>query len=162
MAKLEPAFEKTLGSEGEYVDHPADRGGPTKFGISSRAFPHLDIKRLTVEDAREIYRKRYWNVMKLSMLKEQSIADEIFDTGVNMGPKTAVEVAQHALNYLGHNLRVDGAMGPITMNALNDYRYVESLLKVLNGVQFAQYLSIIRSNPSQKVFARGWLKRVTL
>ncbi len=162
MADLLPAFMATLNVEGGYVDSPTDRGGKTKYGISSRQYPYLDIENLTIDEALGIYRRDYWDLLGLGKLHSQAIAEEIFDTAVNMGPQTAVEIAQRSLNYLGHGLAIDGLLGPITTEALNDYAYERALLKALNGVQFMIYLNIVEMDPEQGANARGWLKRIKL
>lgn len=161
MANLLPAFIKTLHQEGGYVNHPADRGGATKFGISTRSYPELDIKNLTVEEAIAIYRKDYWEPIWLDKIDEQAVAEEIFDTAVNMGTKRAIKIAQTALNYLGCHLKVDGIMGHNTLGFINGYSDTQALLKALNGVQFMNYLHLVEHHKDQAVFARGWLKRIT-
>jgi len=162
MSDFLTAFVKTLEDEGGYVDRPTDRGGTTKYGISSRQYPALDVKNITIEDALAIYRRDYWDLLGLDQLRSQAVAEEIFDTAVNSGPGTAVEVAQRSLNYLGHRLSIDGLLGPITLEALNEYPYERALLKVLNGVQFMVYLNIVEMDPTQGANARGWLKRISL
>ncbi len=156
------AFEKVIGLEGDYVDHPLDKGGPTNWGISYKSYPYMNIKDLSVDQAKGIYKRDYWDKLSLDVVHSDDVAGEIFDTGVNMGIKTAGEITQTALNYLGSKLKVDGIIGKVTLKTLNKYPYPRDLLKALNGVQFAQYLDIVKGDPTQKVFARGWLKRVVL
>jgi len=59
-----------LKREGGYVDDPTDRGGETKYGISKRSYPQLDIKNLTLEQALEIYRKDYWKPSRVEKLPD--------------------------------------------------------------------------------------------
>ncbi len=159
---FDEAFKKTIGIEDGFVDHPLDKGGPTKWGISQRSYPYLKIKDLSEDQVKGIYKRDYWDKLGLDAIHDYSIAGEIFDTGVNMGIKTAGEIIQTALNYLGSNLKVDGIIGKLTLKEINKYPYPRDLLKALNGVQFVQYLDIVKNDPTQKVFARGWLKRVVL
>ncbi len=156
------AFEAVIGVEDGYVDHPLDKGGPTKWGISYKSYPYMNIKDLSVDQAKGIYKRDYWDKLGLDTVRDYNIATEIFDTGVNMGIMASGKITQTALNYLGSNLKVDGLIGPKTLKELNRYPYPRDLVKALNGVQFAEYLDIVKGDFTQKVFARGWLKRVIL
>lgn len=163
---MSPAFEKAIKRlfelEGGYSNHPSDRGGETKYGISRRAYPDLDIAGLTLEEAKQIYFRDYWLRLRLDAVLVSDVAGEIFEQGVHFGVKGATENAQRAMNYLGAKLEVDGLMGPKTLRAINGYLDTEILLKVLNGVQFARYLDEAEKHPEQKIFARGWLRRIEL
>lgn len=165
MRVYDEAFEELIGIEGGYVNDPTDRGGETKYGISKKAFPHIDIRALTLSDAKHIYKKHYWDKLNLDNLDDAPIQKELFDTAVNMGVGIASKMLQEALNLMNRNglnfsdLTVDGAIGPRTMEA---YRRVDKkiLLKVLNGLQFMRYVKIVRRNPSQERFFNGWMLRV--
>lgn len=78
------AISFVLSWEGGYVDNPNDAGGETKWGISKRSYPDLDIKELTKEQAIEIYKKDYWNVMNCDYLS-YPLDVVVMDTAVNMG-----------------------------------------------------------------------------
>jgi len=159
------AFKEIIGVEGGYVNNPNDKGGETKYGISKRAYPNLDIKNLTLKKAEEIYYNDYWLALKLDYVKDLKVSLELFDTGVNMGVKTASKMFQEALNLLNRNERnfpdliVDGNIGVKTISA---YDKVDKaiLLKVLNGLQFSRYVDIVTRNPKQEEFFNGWMKRV--
>lgn len=153
------AFERTIGHEGGYVNDPQDQGGETKYGISKRSYPYLEIEKITVEQARQIYWDDFWTPLCLDKIWCGEVACEVFDTAVNTGKFKAVEILQRALNYLGSSLKIDGLIGKDTINAANNADE-RALLKVLNGVQFAHYLKIVELDPSQKKFAKGWLKRI--
>jgi lysozyme family protein len=156
------AFDRTIGFEGKFSDLPADRGGITKFGLSQKANPDLDIRNLTLEQAKDIYRKRYWDPLKPERIKSEIVQLEVFDTAVNCGLHTAQLIVQRALNFLGETLEEDGDMGSITVGALN--RWIEkdpqALFKCLNGFQFIHYVEIVKSHADQKLFSRGWMKRI--
>lgn len=156
------AFAATLDYEGSYVDDPADPGGETKWGISKRSYPDLCIASLTVEDAKQIYRRDYWNRLGLGKLNSECIAGEIFDTAVNAGRGTAAKIAQRALNYLGENLLEDGVCGSLTIAALNKWisKDERALFVCLNGFQFIHYHTITQRKNCLKRFARGWTKRI--
>lgn len=90
------AFEETIGLEGGYVNDPDDAGGETNFGISKRSYPDEVIAEMTIERAKEIYRRDFWDRLLLNDLHPH-VAGEIFDTAVNTGPRTATKIAQRAL-----------------------------------------------------------------
>jgi len=158
---FEKALQVVIDIEGGYNDDPDDKGGETNFGISKRQYPYINIKDLTEDKARAIYKRDYWNKLHLDKVKNYEVALELFDTGINTGVTKAVFILQEALNYLGHTLKIDGIIGPITLSAVNKYKYPKDLVKTLDGVQFMHYLNIVKKNPSQKKFARGWLKRIS-
>ncbi|NOZ68014.1 MAG: secretion activating protein [Deferribacteres bacterium] len=161
MARFEEAVTKTLQFEGGYSNNPLDRGGETRFGISKRWHPDVDIKNLTIERAKEIYRREYWDKLNLDLVENQRIAEEIFDTAVNTSPRKAGRFLQEALNLLEDSgLVEDGIIGEKTLAAVNNYPYPDALLKALNGFQFMHYLQTIEKDESQRIFIRGWLKRV--
>ena len=162
MADFDKAVERTFDFEGGYVNHRQDKGGATKYGISARSYPDEDIENLTLERAKFLYRRDYWDPLKLDQIVDQVIADEFFDTAVNMGLRTAAQIAQEALGYLGVKVDVDGNMGPQTIAAVNSYRHKDVLLKTMNGLQFMRYINIVKVNPEQKVFFRGWLSRIEI
>ena len=160
---FDSAFEKTVGLEGGYCNDPRDPGGETKYGISHRAYPDLDIKNLTLEDAKLLYYRDYWIPMKLGNLVDPTIAEEIFDTGVNMGTGAAVQICQRAINFLSaETIEVDGVMGPITIDKLNQWSRLDAqaLFRALNGYQFMRYVDIVKAR-GDHVFARGWMKRIS-
>lgn len=160
-AKFDNAFELLMEIEGGFVDHPDDPGRATKWGISSRSHPGVDIENLTVEGAKAIYKEEYWP-WYMDSVTDWGVLAEMFEQLVNMRPKTAVKVWQRALNYLGAEIEVDGEFGPITLRNINGYsrRMRNPLLKALNGVQFMHFLKLVESGTRFDNFARGWLRRV--
>ena len=90
-ANFNRAFTFVVGEEGGYVNNPADPGGETKFGISKRAYPDLDIANLTLEQAKAIYHKDYWDTLALDM-RPYGAALCLFDCGVNQGVARALEL----------------------------------------------------------------------
>ncbi len=160
---FEEAFNEVIMAEGGYVDHPLDKGGKTKYGISQRWYPHEDIKNLTMARAKEIYRRDYWDKLLLDRIISDQIASEVFDTAINMGPRSATWCVQNAINFLKPGtLRVDKQMGLRTISAVNAWIGVneETLFKCLNGFQFIRYVHIIEERPDQAVFSAGWMKRI--
>jgi lysozyme family protein len=167
------AFEKTLGFEGGYVNNPNDPGGETKYGISKRSYPSLDIAALTLNDAMGIYYRDYWTPLKLDQVSAPPLAEEIFDTAVLHGPKLAAGIAQGALILLGVKVDLDGKIGPKTLTALNAFADIPVLLKTMNCLQFTallvgsdnveELIGMIRLRLAQlTTFLRGWMKRIEI
>lgn len=164
MSDFEAAFREVIGLENGYVFDPVDLGGETKWGISKRAYPGLNIKALTLEDAKQIYWKDFWNRLLLAQITDDDIATEIFEQAVNFGQTRAVLHAQQAIGMIDDPIITDSQMGPQTIGAINrlGQRRKEPFLKVLNGLQFERYRQIVESNPTQKRFFVGWLRRVNV
>ena len=112
-SNFDMAFDVLMKVEGGLVDDPRDLGGLTKFGISKKAYPNLDIESLTLEQAKEIYKKDYWNKCKCDDLPP-SFDIAVFDTAVNMGPGKAIMLLQKAVRE-----KVDGVLGEKTLAAAN-------------------------------------------
>lgn len=85
------AVEFILREEGGYVNNPSDPGGETKYGISKRSYPNEDIANLTVDKAKSIYRRDYWNPLGLDAEK-YGPALVLMDCAVNQGTKRAVQL----------------------------------------------------------------------
>lgn len=163
MADISKALVKLFGIEGGYVNDPGDPGGETKYGICKRSYPHVNIAALTIEQASEIYRKDFWGILRLDRIQNQTIAEELLDTAVNCGVGTSARIAQEAVNltnYPDPDIPVDGKIGSATLAAINGHRSLPAYYKALNGLQFVRYMEIVKRNPKQEKYFRGWLKRV--
>jgi lysozyme family protein len=168
MARFDPCLAPTLAFEGGYSDDPADAGGATNYGITlatlrahrkDSSLTAEDVQALTVAEAGEIYKARYWNPL-YDQLLDQAIAWKTFDMGVNMGPSQGVKILQLALNDLGYTVGCDGVFGAETLaaaNAANPARLYASLCTE----QLDFYNRLIMRKPSQEVFRRGWTRRAT-
>src|SRR5690606_31248043 len=145
------AVEVVLQHEGGYVNDPRDPGGETKFGISKRQYPDLDIASLTREQAIEIYRRDWWQRYGYDRLQDDAVATKLLDMAVNMGPATAHRLLQEALVSLGHPVAVDGILGPQTLAAANraDPR---RLLQVLRWRAAERYFHIAAQRPQSRAF----------
>lgn len=172
---IEQQIEALIDREGGYVDHPADRGGPTKFGITeqvARAFGYNGrMQDLTRDAARLIYKARYWKQPRFDEvhLVYPRLAEEMFDTGVNMGPAIPSRFLQRALNLLNRSqadypdIGVDGQLGALTLHSLNRYRAKRGtageavLVKALDALQGARYMDLAEARESQEAFLYGWL-----
>ena len=102
-------IDEMIEREGGYVNHPADKGGPTCFGITeavARAHGYAGaMAELPQEEAAAIYRRLYWLRPRFDQVEARAprVASELFDTGVNMGPAVAVTFLQRALTALNRN-----------------------------------------------------------
>jgi len=182
MADFAPAFQKTLRHEGGYVHDPNDRGGETFCGISRKHHPNwegwpfidahffgqgeaADLRRfpMLMGQVEKFYRLNFWNRLRLDEVARQDIADELFDSAVNVGSGRAARWAQHACNLIGRlPLVEDGIMGPRTVEALNRTaaEFADALLTALRGQQFSHYHQLVLTDATQLRFFRGWLRRV--
>jgi len=186
MAEFQPAFDGTTRIEGGHVDDSQDSGGETYMGISrkwnpnwvgwaiidaQKNLPNFPASLATIvglyDKVKAFYRSDYWEVLKGDQIPSQAVAEELFDTAVNVSKKTAVEFLQDALNALNRNgatyddIAVDGGMGPVTIKALSSYLEDDQddlLLAVMNGLQLSYYIDAMRRNPVKEKYARGWIR----
>lgn len=153
--KFKAAISVILKHEGGYVNHPDDPGGETNFGICKRSYPHLDIANLTEHSASVIYSRDFWQPMKMEKIENEQLALQIFDMGVNAGPKNAVKLIQQLVK-----VPVDGSIGPITLRAINTHPNQQLLLNLYIDARMQYYNLLVKKNPRLQVFKRGWINRV--
>ena len=103
---FDTAFTRLLGHEGRYVNNPADPGGETNWGISKRSYPTLDIKSLTRDEAKTIYRRDFWEPLGRA---HPALKFQVFDFAVNSGIQTAIRKLQQAIGAAD-----DGHWGPVS------------------------------------------------
>jgi lysozyme family protein len=146
---FDQVFEKLINHEGGYVNDPRDPGGETNFGISKRAYPDVDIKALTLEQAKAIYRRDYWDRAQCDQMPP-AVAFQVFDTAVNSGIGQSIRFLQRAVSVAD-----DGVVGPMTLRALHllDPTVVAARF---NGHRL-EFMSKLSAWPS---FGRGWARRV--
>lgn len=142
------AIPLILESEGGYVNDPNDKGGETKYGISKRAYPNEDIKNLTLEKAKMIYRRDYWDIMRCGEMP-YDIALMVFDMGVNMGTDYAIKNLQNALK-----VAVDGKVGKITLGAVNKAN-TGDLLRIMAISRLIAYSKM----QNYSIYANSWINR---
>lgn len=147
---FDDAFTRLIGNEGGYVNNPADPGGETNWGISRRSYPGEDIANMTVDRAKEIYKRDYWGPSGCDIVPE-ALKFDMFDTAVNAGQHTAIKFLQQA-----SGADADGILGSQTMMAVQGIEPFR-LLTRFNGWR----LDHLNDNPDLWAkFGRGWAQRM--
>lgn len=149
MTTFDQAFERLIGHEGGYVNHPSDPGGETNFGISKRSYPGEDIRGMTLARAKEIYRRDFWGPAGCDAVPD-GVRFDLFDMAVNSGVRQAVKTLQRAVRETE-----DGAIGPRTLQAVQSMP-AERLRARFNGVRLA-FMAGLSNWPA---FGRGWAMRI--
>lgn len=176
MAAFQQAFQITLGNEGTYSNNPADSGGMTYCGISRNNFPNCSCWSIIdsspasswkqnqelAQIVKDLYKKEFWDHFLGDEIASQEIANELFDTSVNMGMKVEGQFLQRALNSInivGTDLTVDGVIGQGTIHYANLLNATQTkvVVRILNSLQCAKYLSITENNKTQRRFMVGWV-----
>lgn len=145
---FDKAFTRLIDHEAGYINDPADPGGETKYGISKRSYPHLDIKNLTLGEARSIYYKDYW--MAIGVDAPDSIRFQVFDFGVNSGIGTAIRRLQTALNVAD-----DGDFGERSRNALMHMSESDVLMRYI--AERLDFMTRLKNWPDH---GKGWSRRI--
>ena len=145
---FDECVRKLLIHEGVDSDHPQDKGGRTKFGISKSAYPNIDIPNLTKDQAIAIYRRDYWDKMKCDQLPS-GVAHTVFDMAVNMGPARAGKILQESCGA-----KADGIIGSTTIAKANAADHA-SIVQDLASKREVYY----RSCDKFPIFGKGWLNR---
>lgn len=128
---------------------PDDTGGLTKYGIAKASHPGVDIENLTLTQAKSIYRAEYWDVCRCGEMPS-GVADMVFDTAVNMGPKAAIELLQASVG-----VHVDGIIGPLTLAETYRRRQIATLWEYA-----AQRMFRYGNTRGFNVFGNGWSHRL--
>lgn len=161
MSSFDDAFAALVGNEGGFTADPKDRGnwtsgqpgvGPlngTKYGISAMSYPTLDIKNLTLDAAKQIYKRDFWNPFGGDLLAP-ALAFQVFDGAVNSGVNQSIKWLQQAVGA-----QPDGVMGPATKAAL-DSRPAASVIASYNGYR----LKFMASAAAWSTYSKGWANRI--
>ena len=148
-------IEEVLKHEGGYVNDPDDAGGETNYGIAKKFNPDFDIKNLTKDGAKEIYYNKYWIPCKADKVPDK-LKHIYFDMVVNFGKRGAVKVLQQAAVAKGHNIEVDGGIGPNTLNAIKNVE-----VDRVRAYRVLKFAKIVLNKESQEKFWLGWFRRAT-
>lgn len=146
---FDQCFEKLIGYEGGYTLDPKDPGGETSWGISKRAYPAVDIKNLTRDGAKDIYKRDYWGRAQCDKLPP-TLAFLLFDAAVNSGIGQAIRFLQRAVGVAD-----DGVLGALTLAAVQRLD-TESLCARFLG----QRLDFMTRLSTWDYFGKGWARRI--
>lgn len=167
---IDQLIDGVIAREGGYVNDPRDAGGETNYGITvavARANGFTGpMKSLTKFKAAEIYKGQYFIKPRFNEVASRypRVADELFDTGINMGPAVAATFLQRALNVQeGIEVVADGALGPATLAALDKFKAKRGtageawLLKALDALQGERYIGLAEKRQANEAFVYGWI-----
>ena len=170
MADFEKFADRLLvGLEGgaRFVNNPDDKGGPTKYGVILSTWEQYgydkdhdgdvdveDLKLITLADAKRIAKQIFWDYFKADEIKNQSVAELVADWGYNTGRTTVARRVQRVLK-----LPVDGVIGEASLKAINSANQ-ESLFNAIKKDRKAFIEALVRLDPSQQVFYKGWMNRI--
>jgi lysozyme family protein len=150
---FDQAFDRLIGHEGGYSNHPSDPGGETMWGVTKRVAQANGydgaMMNLSRDKAKDIYRKQYWDAVQADKLPEL-LRFQVFDAAVNSGGKQAIKWLQRVAN-----VGDDGVLGPMTLNAAAKLNPHEAVAEY-NGIR----LDFMTSLPTWSAFGRGWARRI--
>jgi lysozyme family protein len=161
MASFSKAFAYLMQNEGGYVDNPNDTGGKTKFGITEGIYSFYldrrasedDMMSITKDIAQAVYKKFFWDPLKLDEVVSDGVATAIFDQVVNRGQSSVSRDVQRLIG-----VKTDGIVGHLTIMAINEQDPKEFIINFSRVTAFA-YKSIAANNPSKQEFLTGWINR---
>ena len=166
---VDTLIDAVLKREGGYVDHPADRGGPTKYGITQatlsawlgRPATAEDVAAMSEDTARLIYKQNYFLKPGYDAIPNAALQELMFDFGVNSGTGTATKALQTSLQQMKlYPGAPDGIIGPQTRQALRGCTNFPELYFRVKCERYELYLRFIGRDPAQAVFATGWANRM--
>ena len=149
---FDQVFDKLISHEGGYVNDPHDPGGETKFGISKRSYPALDIASLTLVDAKAIYKRDFWDRAQCDKM-HPDLAFDLFDGAVNSGIGQAIRWLQRAVGVAD-----DGVVGPLTLASINRENDTSAVQARFNGHR----LAFMTNLSTWQAFGKGWARRIAV
>lgn len=161
MANFNLYSPKLKQFEGGFVNHPNDGGGATNMGVTLYTYKRFfgenktvdDLKKMTLQEWHIIMKQGYWDKCMADKIYNQSVAEMLVDWYINSG-NVAIKILQKLIQ-----VRQDGIFGVMTLNALN-VQYPQKIFEDLKEERRQFYYRLVEKNPSQKVFLKGWLRRV--
>lgn len=148
----------------DIVNDPNDLGRLSKYGISQRAYPDLDIKNLTFDQAMEVLEKDYWNKYNIGAISNQGVANIVMLITINMSPSSAATIVQKAVNryFRSDRLVIDGVMGSKTIEAINSCSDPIVFRDCLRLQECQYYYDLVHKLPGQITNLHGWIGRALL
>lgn len=180
MITKEAIINKTLETEGYYVNDPKDSGGETYCGIARNSNPnwqgwkivdkHKPLKwNQKIQDSElerlviEIYDSKYYQPIKADKIDSDMIRVHLYDMGVNAGTGAAVKLLQKAINKVyGVTIATDGAIGNITLTYTNNKAKLNELVNEFINQRRIYYQDLANRKPTNQKFLKGWLNRVDI
>jgi lysozyme family protein len=167
MASFEVYGNKVLKLEGGYVNHPNDKGGPTKYGVILSTWKQYgydkdgdgdidvdDLKVITEKDAKGVAKKIFWDYFQADKIHNQSLAEIIVDWGY---ASCRVNAAKKVQVILG--VKADGIPGKETLKAINQQN-ASHLFEKIKEARKEHIERIVQVDPTQQVFYKGWMNRI--
>ncbi len=153
MSDFNKAFDRVIGHEGGYVNHPRDPGGETNWGVTKRTAQAYgyngDMRAMTRDQAKAIYKRGFWDKVGGDALPD-AVAFQLFDAAVNHGIGNAVRFMQRALGVAD-----DGIVGNITLTALRNADANDFLMR-FNAARLDFYTRLSTFD----TFGKGWVRRI--
>jgi lysozyme family protein len=149
MTRFEKFIPIIFKNEGILSDNVNDSGGLTKYGISQKSYPNLDIRNLTKQQAEEIYKRDYYDVCRIDMIENELLALHVFDMAVNAGIGRSIRMLQRVIL-----VNVDGVIGEQTINTVNAGNWANAFIQA--RINYYKQIATGRN----LVFLNGWLNRV--
>lgn len=143
------AIDRILGHEGGYVNDPADPGGETKWGISKRSYPEINIAALTRDDAISIYYEDFWQPLGVHRMHDGT-AYQLMDSAVNSGIHQSIRFLQRAVDVAD-----DGLAGPVTYAALGKLEEAQQILLFI--AERIEFMTKLKNWPNH---GKGWMRRM--
>jgi lysozyme family protein len=164
MARFEDAIPTIMAHEGGWASDGLDGGG-TNYGITLDTFRKVrgpeatvgQLRSLSADEAEGIYRSCYWSPI-YDLIDDQDVATKTLDLAVNSGPRRAHIILQRACTACGFRVVDDGALGPMTLAAVNSCHPADLLLAMCHE-QIAFYRALVEQDPKYAPFLAGWLVR---
>jgi lysozyme family protein len=150
---FDEAIERVLAAEGGYTNDPGDPGGETQWGISKRSYPDVNILALTREEAKNIYKRDFWEPVAAffdaSGFDASAMVFQMLDAAVNHGMDNAIRFLQRALGVVD-----DGHFGPVSRAAITLIPLADlHLLFIAERIEFFVRLSTFVK------YGKGWMRR---
>ena len=180
MSAFHTAVEKVLQHEGGFVDDPVDPGGATNYGISIRWLRKVgdedgdgwldgdldhdgdidvdDIRGMSRDQAIDFYRTHFWEAYHYDQIKNQVIAEKVFDFTVNMGSRQSHKILQRACRACRHVIKDDGVIGKMTLSAVNNIPH-PTLITAIRSEAAGFYRLLVCKNKKLSKYINGWLNR---